>query len=251
MTTTTDQLGTVFELPGIPRRIICLVPSITELLVDLGLETSVVGCTKFCVRPSHLRSRQKIVGGTKNVRQEKVAALSPDLIIANKEENTREDVECLAERFPVWVSQVSTVAEANEMITSLGRLFAVEERAVAIIAANQKTLEQHKLPAPQKALYLIWRDPWMSVGGDTYINDVMRQLGYENVVGDQLRYPSLSVEEIRALAPERILLSSEPYPFKEEHLSEWLDILPEAKVALVDGEFFSWYGSRLGRIGGA
>ncbi|WP_020568729.1 helical backbone metal receptor [Neolewinella persica] len=250
MITTTDQLGTVLELPGIPRRIVCLVPSITELLVDLGLESSVVGCTKFCVRPSHLRSRQKIVGGTKNVRLEKVTALSPDLIIANKEENTQEDVAFLAGQFRVWVSQVSTVAEANEMITSLGRLFAVEERAAAIITANRKALEQHKLPSPQKALYLIWRDPWMSVGGDTYISDVMREIGYENVVSDQLRYPTLSVEEIRALAPEQILLSSEPYPFKAEHLTEWLEILPQAKVALADGEFFSWYGSRLGNLAG-
>ncbi|MFT5998461.1 MAG: iron complex transport system substrate-binding protein [Neolewinella sp.] len=250
MIITTDQLGTVLELPGIPGRIVCLVPSITELLVDLGLESSVVGCTKFCVRPLHLRSRQRLVGGTKNVRVEKVAELTPDLIIANKEENTREEVELLAKQFPTWVSRVRTVAEANEMITALGRLFAVEDRAAAIIAANRKTLELHRLPTPQKALYLIWRAPWMSVGGDTYIHDVMQQLGYENVAGDQLRYPTLSIDEIRALAPDRIMLSSEPYPFKPEHLEEWLEILPQAKVELVDGEFFSWYGSRLGNLAG-
>jgi ABC-type Fe3+-hydroxamate transport system substrate-binding protein len=239
-------MGTVLELPGIPQRIVCLVPSITELLVDFGLETAIVGCTKFCVRPLHLRSRQRLIGGTKNVRLEKVTELAPDLIIANKEENTREEVEHLAQQFPTWVSQVRTVLEAEEMIARLGRLFAVEDRAKVIIAANRKTMELHRLATPQKALYLIWRDPWMSVGGDTYIHDVMRQLGYENVVGDQLRYPTLSVEEIRALAPERILLSSEPYPFKEVHLAEWLAILPEAEVELADGEFFSWYGSRLG-----
>ena len=248
MVKTRDQIGTVLELQEIPNRIVCLVPSITELLVDFGLETAIVGCTKFCVHPLHLRSRQKIVGGTKNVRLEKVEQLSPDLIIANKEENTREDVDCLAGHFPTWVSQVRTVAEAEEMITRLGRLFAAEDRAAAIIAANQKTLKSHQLPVPQKALYLIWREPWMSVGGDTYIHDVMRQLGYENVVGDQLRYPTLSVDEIRALAPERIMLSSEPYPFKQEHLEKWSDILPHAEVELVDGEFFSWYGSRLGNM---
>ena len=241
-------MGTVLELPDIPCRIVCLVPSITELLVDLGLESVIVGCTKFCVRPLHLRSRQKIVGGTKNVRLEKVTELSPDLIIANKEENTREDVEGLAGRFPTWVSRVRTVVEAEEMIASLGRLFGKEGRATAIIAANRKALKSHQLLTPQKALYLIWREPWMSVGGDTYIHDVMQQLGYENVVGGQFRYPTLSVGDIRALAPERILLSSEPYSFKPEHLEEWLDILPQAKVELVDGEFFSWYGSRLGSL---
>jgi len=250
MVTTTDQLGTQLELPGIPQRIVCLVPSITELLVDFGLEIHLVGCTKFCVHPLHLRSRQRIVGGTKNVRLEKVADLSPDLIIANKEENTREEVEHLAARFPVWVSQVRTVAEAEEMIVALGQLFEVEDRAAAVISANRKALSSHQLPAPQKALYLIWRAPWMSVGKDTYIHDVMQQLGYINVVGDQLRYPTLSVDEIRGLGPERILLSSEPYPFKAEHLAEWREILPEAKVELADGEFFSWYGSRLGNLAG-
>lgn len=245
---TIDQMGTVLELSEIPQRIVCLVPSITELLVDLGLESAIVGCTKFCVRPLHLRSRQRIVGGTKNIRLEKVKELSPDLIIANKEENTREDVEYLAGQFPTWVSQVRTVTEAEEMITRLGRLFATEGRAKAIIAANRKTLDLHRLPTTQKSLYLIWREPWMSVGGDTYIHDVMQQLGYVNVVGDQLRYPSLSVDEISELAPTRIMLSSEPYPFKQEHLEEWKELLPHVKVELVDGEFFSWYGSRLGNI---
>jgi ABC-type Fe3+-hydroxamate transport system substrate-binding protein len=248
MVKTRDQIGTVLELPEIPNRIVCLVPSITELLVDLGLENDIVGCTKFCVRPLHLRSRQRLIGGTKNVRLEKITELFPDLIIANKEENTREDVEYLAELFPTWVSQVRTVVEAEEMIRRLGHLFAVEDRAAAIISANQKTLKSHQLPVPQKALYLIWREPWMSVGGDTYIHDVMRQLGYENVVGDQLRYPTLSVDEISELAPARIMLSSEPYPFKQEHLEEWKELLPHAKVELVDGEFFSWYGSRLGNL---
>lgn len=248
MVQTADQMGTVLELPGIPQRIVCLVPSITELLVDFGLESAIVGCTKFCVRPLHLRSRQRNIGGTKNVRLEKVKELSPDLIIANKEENTREDVEYLAGQFPTWVSQVRTVTEAEEMITNLGCLFAAEDRSKAIIAANRMTLERHRLPTSQKSLYLIWREPWMSVGSDTYIHDVMQQLGYVNVIGDQLRYPTLSVEEIRALAPEQIMLSSEPYPFKQEHLEEWRELLPHAKVELVDGEFFSWYGSRLGNI---
>lgn len=246
MIRTTDQLGTVLELPEIPQRIVCLVPSITELLVDFGLENHIVGCTKFCVRPPHLRSRQRVVGGTKNVRLEKVRELAPELIIANKEENTREEVEHLAARFPTWVSRVRTVAEAEEMTMVLGQIFGVEDRAATIISANRKTLELHRLPTPEKALYLIWRDPWMSVGGDTYIHDVMQRLNYENVVGEQMRYPTLTTDEIRALAPDRILLSSEPYPFKPEHLEEWAEILPQAKVELVDGEFFSWYGSRLG-----
>lgn len=232
------------------NRIVSLVPSITELLVDLGLEDRIVGVTKFCVHPEHLRKEKTIVGGTKNLRMEVIHGLQPDLILANKEENVKEQVETLASEFPVYTSEISTWQETLDMITRVGALTGTENKAETIVdALNQKksAFQSAKGNSSKRfrTLYLIWQNPWMSVGGDTFIHEMMGIARFENCCGHLQRYPILEEEEIVALTPEVILLSSEPYPFTEKHISGLQKLLPEAVILLADGELFSWYGSRL------
>ena len=248
MTESRDQLGTLHKFPAPPRRIVSLVPSITELLCDLGLRDRLVGCTKFCVHPADLRGSITKVGGTKQVHYDRIRVLQPDLIVANMEENTREMVEQLRGWCPVWVSRIGNVPEAEEMIRAFGALFDRAARATEIIAANRAGLARYAKPDRGTALYFIWQKPWMAAAGDTYISRVMAALGYHNLLNAAIRYPELSAERIEVLRPDHILLSSEPFPFAEKHRRELSERFPHARVALVDGEFFSWYGSRLGKI---
>lgn len=232
-----------------PQRIISLVPSQTELLVDLGLRERLVGVTKFCVHPPGINKQVTVIGGTKNLRIEQIRALEPDLIIANKEENERQQVEELASTHAGWVSDISDIAGAFRMISDVGRLTQTSDKATQLLveldAQREALVKEITTSTPKKVLYLIWRDPWMSVGKDTFIHDMLATCGWENVVADRLRYPSLSDTEIQALQPELVLLSSEPYPFKDKHRAELQSLLPQANIQLVDGEAFSWYGSRM------
>lgn len=225
------------------RRIVSLVPSQTELLYDLGLHDEVVGITKFCGHPEEWKATKAIVGGTKKVDHEVVDALKPDLIIANKEENTKEDVERLMGKYKVWVSDVGSVEGAYEMILSVGDLTG---KAKALEIVSDIKVSFAALPAfkTKKALYLIWKKPWMAAGNDTFIHSMMKLGGFENVIGVR-RYPELTDEEMRIFDPEVVLLSTEPYPFKDRHVEEVRKMLPGARVVLVDGEMFSWYGSRM------
>ena len=232
------------------KRIVSLVPSITELLVDLGLETAIVGVTKFCVHPKHLRKNATIIGGTKNLRLEVIRQLQPDLILANKEENVREQVEALAAEFKVYTSDISNFDDALSMIKTVGELTDRLPEAEALITQINQAKSRFEAVKPNnskhyRTLYLIWQKPWMSVGGDTYISNMMQIACFENVCRDRQRYPELSDAVIQSLAPEVILLSSEPFPFTEKHISGLQKLLPEAAILLADGEMFSWYGSRL------
>ncbi len=233
-----------------PQRIISLVPSLTELICDLGLEKLLVGRTKFCIHPKDLINDIPKIGGTKNPRIKDILDLKPDLIIGNKEENRKEDIEALAEHCHVLVSDIKTFQDAQEFIQSLGNWYQKEEKAAEIIYQNQQCIRKYKIQESKSALYLIWNDPYMSIGHDTYIHDILSQIGYRNILEDQLRYPTLEEDQIKALNPDVILLSSEPYPFKEKHISELQDLVPGAGIELVDGEFYSWYGSRLANIYG-
>lgn len=231
--------------PPRPRRIVSLVPSQTELLCDLGLEEETVGITKFCVHPDRWFRHKARVGGTKTIDPDKVRALAPDLILANKEENVKEQVEALSDIAPVWVSDISTLEDALLMINEIGRLTGKEEKA-HIIAGNIARDFAALLPEDtRKALYLIWRKPWMTVGRDTFIHDMLRHCGLDNIYGEEERYPELTFEYREGCQPELILLSSEPYPFKEQHIAECRRWFPQASILLADGEMFSWYGSRL------
>ena len=240
-----DQLGPELSLESRLERIVSLVPSITELLVDLGLRDALVGCTKFCVHPPELRREIQVVGGTRKFHLDRVAALNPDLIIAVEEENDPAQVLALAEKYPVWVGKISNWSSAESMILALGERFCRKAEASQIIRDNRQGLSNLRSTDPGSALYLIWREPYMSVGGDTYLHDTLSRAGYENVCAQMERYPELSAGEIRRLSPKHILLSSEPYPFKAAHLEELRQLCPRADIRLVDGELWSWYGSRL------
>jgi ABC-type Fe3+-hydroxamate transport system substrate-binding protein len=240
----TDQLGNSIELKQKPTRIVSLVPSQTELLYDLGLEDQVVGITKFCVHPGKWFRSKKRVGGTKTINNEAVRELQPDLVIANKEENVKGQVEELRKFVPVWTSDINTLADALEMIEKIGEL--VDSKSIATdICTKIITSFETLSPLPQvNTAYLIWKDPYMAAGSDTFIHDLLTRLGMSNVV-KTARYPPITVEEIQSIGCELLLLSSEPYPFKEKHIQELKNQLPHVIVKLVDGEMFSWYGSRL------
>ena len=242
-----DQLGRQVDLPSLPKRLISLVPSHTETLFNLGLNDSVVGITKFCTRPAEFVKAVEKVGGTKQLNLEKIVALRPDLIIANKEENTKKEIEWLMTRFPVWVSDIFNLEDAYEMISKVGKITATELSAESLIAAIRHEFDSLRLlknASAKRVLYLIWKDPFMAAGTSTFINHILEVAGFENVVKDS-RYPILTESEIRKINPQLIFLSSEPYPFKEKHMALFKAMCPNTKIILVDGEIFSWYGSRL------
>ena len=239
----TDQLGRKVNVGSIPKRIISVVPSITELLFDLGLGERVIARTKFCIHPEEALLKPKI-GGTKTLKMEAIRSLQPDLIIANKEENLKEDLEILMQEFPTYVSDIKTVEDAIQMIDDVGKLCACEKEGTSLIHNIQEAQSRLKKPL-KEAIYLIWRDPYMSVGGDTFIHDMMPYAGYSNLLASKTRYPELRTEDLRTLNPTCVLLSSEPFPFKEKHIEEIKAILPKAQVLLVDGELYSWYGSKM------
>lgn len=243
--TSIDQMGREVKLDKLPHRIISLVPSQTELLFDLGLEEEIIGITKFCIHPKDKCKGKRKIGGTKQFDFELIAALRPDLIIGNKEENYKEGIERLSDSFPVWMSDVYDIEDALNMITGIGEITGKNEVAIALANKINKNFGNFTPRINKKALYLIWRNPYMVVGTNTFIHEMMRLCGFENVLKSQERYPAISEEEITALNPEVILLSSEPYPFKEKHIHEFHKMAPKATIMLVDGEMFSWSGSRL------
>jgi len=246
MYNTIDQIGQEISLTRYPKRIISLVPSQTELLYDLGLSQETIGITRFCIHPETWFHSKTRIGGTKDLALNKIKALQPDLVIANKEENILAQVEQIRQFCPVWTSNISNLSSALEMIREVSR---ITNRANAGLSLVQEIENRfHDLPAksvPESAVYLIWKDPYMSVGGDTFINDMMRICGFRNVFEQSSRYPETTISEIATLNPGFLLLSSEPYPFKDNHVNELTSQLPGTKILLADGEMFSWYGSRL------
>ncbi|MCZ4244342.1 helical backbone metal receptor [Pedobacter punctiformis] len=245
----TDQLGQEITINFPPQRIISVVPSQTELLFDLGLDQEIIGLTKFCIHPIEKFAERTKVGGTKKLNIDLIRDLKPDLIIGNKEENTQSDIEELAIDFPVWMSDIFTLDDAMKTISQIGALVdRVPEASYLnhLINAGFTDLKTLALQnyINKKMAYLIWRKPYMAAGKNTFIDDVLLSNGMTNVVS-QSRYPSVTLSELKALNPELILLSSEPYPFAEKHIEEINMVLPNAKIMLVDGEMFSWYGSRL------
>lgn len=241
-----DQIGNTMRLGTTPRRIVSLVPSQTELLYSLGLEEATVGITKFCVHPLQWFRTKERVGGTKQADIEKIKSLRPDLILANKEENVKEQVEALMNFCPVYTSDVNNLQGAMEMIAQLGLLTGREEKAAGIInTIRQGFASLQPLAQPLRTCYLIWRNPYMTIGGDTFIHDMLNRCGFQNIYQHSLRYPVVDTAALAASGCELVLLSSEPYPFGEKHIEEIRKILPFAKIVLVDGEMFSWYGSRL------
>ncbi|HUR67227.1 MAG TPA: helical backbone metal receptor [Chitinophagaceae bacterium] len=240
-----DQTGRKVSIPS-AKRIVSLVPSQTELLHDLGLSNEVVGITKFCVHPEEWFKTKIRIGGTKQVKMDMVHELQPDLIIANKEENLKEQVEELAKYYPVWVSDVNTINDAYEMIEQVGLITNRKNEAIGIVETIKGNFVQHQTSNLElRTVYLIWKDPYMTIGGDTFIHSMLEAAGFENVFKNKSRYPEVTVDELKTHNLELLLLSSEPYPFKQKHKVELEALLPKTKIVLVDGEMFSWYGSRM------
>jgi ABC-type Fe3+-hydroxamate transport system substrate-binding protein len=246
--TFTDQMGRPVVLADWPpKRIVSLVPSQTEYLAALGLDHEVVGITKFCVHPRSWFERKTRIGGTKTLHLSRIAGLRPDLILGNKEENQQEQIEALAKEFPVWMSDILVLDHALEMMRSVGVLTGRAEQAhtlAALVESRFAALAADR-PAPLTAAYLIWRKPYMAVGGGAFIHDMLQRCGFINVFEHVSRYPEISREQLALAAPDVLLLSSEPYPFSQKHRAELQEICPNARICLVDGTMFSWYGSRL------
>lgn len=229
-----------------PLRIISLVPSQTELLYHLGLDESIVGITKFCVHPAGWLKSKTIVGGTKNIHLKKINQLNPDLIIGNKEENIAEQMLELSKNYPVWITDIATLKDALQMIIDLSLL-------TQTLTAGKKIVDEietcfNQLPTIKtkiKTCYLIWKNPYMTIGGDTFISNMLAYCGFENMYADKKRYPVIEINDLKNNHCPLLLLSSEPYPFKETHLEFFQQLLPDTMIKLVDGEIFSWYGSRL------
>lgn len=246
--TVTDQLGRVIQINNPPKIIISLVPSQTELLFDLGLTEEVAGITKFCIHPAAQFKGKTKIGGTKQLNIEKIRSLKPDLIIGNKEENEQEQIALLMQEFPVWMSDIYNLKDALNMMKGIGEAVGKEAESLAMVQEIEASFTQIKLDLlgkpPKRAVYFIWKDPYMVAGEQTYIHEMLKYVGLENVI-KQPRYPAISAIEIKDLNPEVVLLSTEPYPFKEKHVNYFKELWPNAEVRLVDGEMFSWYGSRL------
>ena len=233
-------------MPELPyKRIISLVPSLTELLFDLGLKEQVIGRTRFCIHPENEIDETAIIGGTKNPNLEKIVELKPDFILANKEENRQEDIEVLQKYADVRVTEINTIQDALLEISSLGELLGVKNKAQELVQKITALLNDRPSVSPISVGYFIWKYPWMTIGSDTYIHDVLHKYGLNNVFGLHKRYPKTTLEEVAGHKPQLILLSSEPYPFKEKHIDEIQAACPDAQIERVDGEWFSWYGSRM------
>lgn len=227
-------------------KIVSLVPSITEALFDLGLtENEVVGRTKFCIHPQDKIKNVAVIGGTKNINIEKIKALQPDLILANKEENVKEQVEALMNDYKVMVTNIDTIEDNYYLLKNLGKLFGKEDRAQLFNLKIYDVLNQAKLDTPVKAAYLIWKNPYMTIGSDTFIHRVLTEIGFENIFKDKTRYPQITTEDLADA--DVIMLSSEPFPFKEKHIEELQVFYPDKKIMIVDGEAFSWYGTHIAK----
>ncbi|HCO43794.1 helical backbone metal receptor [Immundisolibacter sp.] len=240
-----DALGRELLLKAPPQRIVSLVPSQTELLFDLGLGERVVGVTKFCVHPAQAREQRRRIGGTKTPDIDRIRALAPDFVLANREENRREDVAAIGAFAPVYVTDINTLPQALTMTRAVGFALGAEAAAARIAADIESAFAALPRRDAVRCAYLIWRQPWMAAGGDTFIGDLLRRLGLTNVFDDQPRYPEVAIEDLAAAAPALILLSSEPYPFKRAHAVELATQLPHTRIVPVDGEMFCWPGSRL------
>ena len=254
--TRVDASGVAWPPGAPPARIVSLVPSTTETLCRLGLGEALVGITAYCREPAALLAGKTRVGGEKDPDLERIRQLRPDLVVANVEENVREHVETLRGwSIPVWVTYPRTVAEGIRMIADLGEVTGAHAPAAALVAELEALLGGVRAATagrpPVPVFYAIWRDPYMTIGADTYIHDMLAVCGGLNVFGDREgRYPAVTLEEVRAAAPEVILLPDEPFRFRRVHLRDFtaypeIPAVRHGRVHLVDGKPFSWHGPRI------
>lgn len=229
-------------------RIVSLVPSTTASLCEVGLERYIVGCTNFCVEPSHLAKSCTLIGGTKDPSIDLIHQLNPSHIFANKEENRREDVEALAEKFAVNVTHPQSPEDVPKVLGSwrdflgLEGLFSDEITTIhkLLTELKEKTLGRKK----SSFIYLIWKDPYMAVGGDTYISRLLESMGLENKISHLDRYPPLELADIQSLNPDYIFMGTEPYPFRKRDLKDFSEFVGPVFIK-VDGRLASWHGLHL------
>lgn len=234
----TDARGREFQASETPKRIVSLVPSVTETLFELGVGDGVVGATDFCIFPENLDCKR--VGGTKNPRVDEIRALQPDLVHMNLEENLRRHAEAIEAFAPVYASEPKTVAGVVELIDTLGVIHGCVPAADTFVHALNTELAV--LPVKQFTFACpIWRDPWMWCGGDTYVSDLVSRAGGTNVLADRTRYPQVTLEEVLALRPDVIFLPDEPYAFTQADAS----LIRGARViGPFPGHLFTWHGTR-------
>ena len=227
-------------------KIISLVPSIIETLFDFGLtENEVIGRTKFCIHPENEVKNVAVIGGTKNLNIEKIISLNPDLIIANKEENEKLQVEELQKNFKVWVTDIQNLEDNEKFISEVGLLLNKEKLAMELNTNINKIFKNNSEKESVKVAYLIWKNPYMTIGSDTFIHEILEKLGFENIFNNEKRYPEISLDQMREA--DYIFLSSEPFPFQQKHIFELQKELPHQKIILVDGEAFSWFGTHISK----
>ena len=228
--------------PGVPQRIVSLVPSVTELLVQWGLATRLAGRTAFCVEPPWIRASVPSVGGTKNPDVARIIALRPDLVVLERDENTRAAAEALAAAgLRLLVLRVRSLKDCLQAFRDLGDGVGLPEAGLARAASLKARLKARPRRGP-RTLTLIWKDPWMSSGPDTYLGDLVRQAGLTPIGPDG--YPALTEADLDALEPRVILLPDEPYRFTARHQAALLRRFPGAEVRRVDGKCLTWYLSR-------
>ena len=208
-------------------------------------DKEIIGRTKFCIHPENAVQKIEIIGGTKNLNIGKIKSLNSDLIIANKEENVKEQIEELQKDFKVLVTNISNLEDNYYLLKTLGNLLGKQETAQKFNLKIYEILAKFSDLEKKKCAYLIWKNPYMTVGFDTFIHDILDKIGFQNIFKNQKRYPEISVEDLKAA--DYIFLSSEPFPFQQKHIDELQKELPDAKIFLVDGEAFSWYGTRLAK----
>lgn len=230
-------------------RIISLVPSLTEYLWALGLEQEVVGITKFCIHPKAWWQHKTRVGGTKKVNFETIETLQPTLIIANKEENTKEDIEQLQLKYDVLLTDITSLEDAYRYLLEIGKKVQREEKSFSLVGQIQTDFQRAgNIAQGATFLYLIWKDPYFVVGPQTYIHALLTHFGLVNSCEIE-RYPELEQvlnnKDSQSVLPDYIFLSSEPFPFEAKHKEEVQVLFPSAKIMLIDGEICSWYGSTM------
>lgn len=254
METVTDAAGVRHVFTGPPRRIVSLVPSLTETVAELAGVETLAGVTKFCRHPVSLPGRIPKVGGTKNPDVRKIIDLEPDIILVNEEENRIEDYEALKDAgLRVLVTSPKTFTEGITLLRQMGRILGRIVEADRIATETETLLEKIRQEQPGRGLrvfYPVWNRPLMTVNGDTFIHDVLTLYGFVNPFADRRdRYPEITEAELEKEMPQVILLPDEPFEFRQEHRAEWLmkSQYPAARrlqVYLVDGSYFCWYGVR-------
>jgi len=246
-----DQIGYGFIVNKNPKAIVSLVPSITELLFDLGLKNQIVAITSYCIHPKKEILYKPTIGGPKNIDTHKILSLNPDLIIASKEENDKQQVEFLMNHCNVYVSDVKNLDDALAMIFDIGIITRKKKNADQLIEKIKNNFNHLEIPASERkrAVYLIWKNPYMTINKDTFIHQILLSGGFNNVFADKkMRYPEISLQEISDQNPAYIFLSSEPFSFTDVHVHEFKKAFPNATIKRVDGKIFSWYGSHLIKV---